>query len=140
MTSVGDGFMPKGSARKSIAFAVAAMALIGTGARGQPTAEYDIIGKPSKSLRETIASSAHAYLTDLPVVKGSKISDELLLPGARKLHAVCVRWTSPGQASGNSAYTFMFVTLTEGLPESAWGDDPRCREPRLQFYPFPEMR
>ena len=62
------------------------------------------------------------YLTDLPadlpVVKGSEISDELHHPGARKLNALCGRWKSPGEANNNPAYTVMFVTRTETLPDA----------------------
>jgi hypothetical protein len=133
--------MPKDNARKSITLAIVMAALACGAAQGQqPTYEYDIVGPPSQDLRRTIAAAANDYLTDLPVVKGSEISDEIALPGARKLHAVCVRWKSIDQVGGNPPFSPMYVTLTAGFPESAWRNDSRCQDPKLKFYPFPEMR
>lgn len=102
--------------------------------------DYDIIGPPSQGLRRTIAGSAGDLLPDLPVVKGSEISDEIGLRTAQKLHAVCVRWTSPDKAGGTSAFSVMGVTLVQGLPQQVFADYFACQDPRLKFYPFPEMR
>ncbi|MGH6616856.1 hypothetical protein [Sphingomonas sp.] len=126
---------------KSI-FAIIMTTFACSAAQGHGTmVDGKIIGPPSQDLRRNLAAAANDYLRDLPVVKGSEISDEIALPGARKMHAVCVRWRSSGRARGNPGLSPMFVTITGGwLAETAWRNDPRCRDPRLRYHPFPEMR
>jgi hypothetical protein len=110
--------------RKPIAGIVMAAFLCGA-AQGQGQGiDGHIIGPPSQDLRRNLAAAANDYLRDLPVVKGSEISDEIALPGARNLHAVCARWKAPGQAGGNPSLSPMFVTMTGGwLAETAWRND-----------------
>jgi len=128
--------LSKDSGRDSIALAVAFVMFACSVARAQPATNDDtIVGPPSESLRQTIAAAARDYLRDLPAVKGSEISNEMAAPGARKLHAVCVRWKSK-EVAGSPVY----VTLAGGLPESAWKGDERCYDTRLNFFAFPEMQ
>lgn len=105
---------------KSI-IAIMMAALMCGAAQGQrPRVDGTIIGPPSLDLRRNLAAAANDYLRDLPVVKGSEISDGIALPGARKMHAVCVRWRSSGRARDNPGFSPMFVTITGGwLAETA---------------------
>jgi hypothetical protein len=101
--------------------------------------EYDIIGPPSQDLRRTIANAAGDYLSDLPVAKGSEISDEIGLRMAQKLHVVCVRRKLSDGVGGNPTFSSTGVTLVRGLPQQAFADHFACRNPKLKFYPFVEM-
>lgn len=101
---------------------------------------YATARPPTPALRSYLAEQARTFLADPYSVRDVAVSSVTTLIPKANTTLVCVRGNAKNRMGGYVGMTVYAIRMTGDTATGSFENDPFCGDPRLTWYPFPELK